>query len=191
MLPGIGGSEIVVIAVIALLVVGPKDLPKLLRQIGRFVGKMRGMADDFRSSFEDMARQSELDDLRKEVEALRTNRIPVLDDVRTEIGKIEADVSESLTPTTHFYSGSDEVSSPDAADFNEDAATDVPVTAQVDDAQPVSLDKPTPKKARSKAAPAEAAAKAPAKVAAKPRAAKPAVAEAAAAPKRTRKSKAS
>lgn len=152
MLPGIGGSEIVVIAVIALLVVGPKDLPKLLRQIGRFVGKMRAMADDFRSSFEDMARQSELDDLRKEVEALRTNRIPVLDDVRTEIGKIEADVSESLTPTTHFYSGAHDVASPDAADFNEEPP--VPVTASVDEtpAAPEKPKKPRAAKTTTKAA---------------------------------------
>ncbi len=67
MVPGIGGSEIVVIAVVALIVVGPKDLPKMLRQLGRFVGKMRAMADEFKSSFDDMARQTELDDLRKEV----------------------------------------------------------------------------------------------------------------------------
>ncbi len=183
MLPGIGGSEIVVIAVIALLVVGPKDLPKLLRQIGRFVGKMRSMADDFRSSFEDMARQSELDDLRKEVEALRTNRIPVLDDVRTEIGKIEADVSESLTPTTHFYSGADDVSSPDAEDFND--VPDVPVTATVDDT-------PAPKKPRVKGPAPKIAAQGAPKAAAKSRAPKAAAADVAAAPKRTRsKSKAS
>lgn len=183
MLPGIGGSEIVVIAVIALLVVGPKDLPKMLRQLGRFVGKMRAMADDFRSSFEDMARQSELDDLRKEVEALRTNRIPVLDDVRTEIGKIEADVSESLTPTTHFYSGADDVSSPDAADFND--VPDIPVTATVDDT-------PAAKKPRAKGPAPKIAAQGSPKAAAKSRAPKAAAAEVAAAPKRTRsKSKAS
>ncbi|MBP2158542.1 MULTISPECIES: Sec-independent protein translocase protein TatB [Asticcacaulis] len=188
MLPGIGGSEIVVIAVIALLVVGPKDLPKLLRQIGRFVGKMRGMADDFRSSFEDMARQSELDDLRKEVEALRTNRVPVLDDVRTEIEKVQYDVNESLTPTTHFYSGSEDVASPDADDFNT-SEPEVPVSVPVEEMPAVSLDKPAPKKTRAKAPP-QAAAVAPVKVAAKPRATKTAASDAAA-PKRTRKSKAS
>jgi sec-independent protein translocase protein TatB len=49
MLPGIGASELIVIAVVALIVVGPKDLPKMLRQLGRFVGKMRAMADEFRT----------------------------------------------------------------------------------------------------------------------------------------------
>ncbi|MGV9009678.1 Sec-independent protein translocase protein TatB [Brevundimonas sp.] len=70
--PGIGGMEYLVIAVVALLVVGPERLPLLLRKLGKLVAKARGMANEFRNSFEDMARQSELDDLRKEVEALRT-----------------------------------------------------------------------------------------------------------------------
>jgi len=49
MLPGVGGSELVLIAIVALIVVGPKDLPKLLRQLGRFVAKMRSITDDFRA----------------------------------------------------------------------------------------------------------------------------------------------
>jgi sec-independent protein translocase protein TatB len=60
--------------VIALIVVGPKDLPILMRRVGRFVAHMRGMAAEFRASFDEMARQSELDELRKEVEALRTGQ---------------------------------------------------------------------------------------------------------------------
>ncbi|MDB5420824.1 MAG: twin-arginine translocation protein TatB subunit [Brevundimonas sp.] len=72
--PGIGGAEWLVIGLVALLVVGPERLPGLLRQLGKWVAKARGMANEFRSSFEDMARQSELDELRKEVEALRTGQ---------------------------------------------------------------------------------------------------------------------
>lgn len=72
--PGIGGFEIVVIGLVALLVVGPKDLPVLMRRVGQMVAKARAMANEFRSSFDEMARQSELDDLRKEVEALRTGQ---------------------------------------------------------------------------------------------------------------------
>lgn len=74
MLPEIGATELLVIAVVALIVVGPKDLPILLRKLGQFVAKMRGMANEFRASFDEMARQSELDDLRKEVQALRTGQ---------------------------------------------------------------------------------------------------------------------
>ncbi|MDO9588221.1 MAG: Sec-independent protein translocase protein TatB [Brevundimonas sp.] len=72
--PGIGGFEILMIGIVALLVVGPKDLPLLMRKIGRVMAKARTMANEFRSSFDEMARQSELDELRKEVEALRTGQ---------------------------------------------------------------------------------------------------------------------
>lgn len=75
MLPEIGGAELIVIAAVALIVVGPKDLPVLLRRVGQAVGKMRALAADFRASFDEMARQTELDELRKEVEALRQGKI--------------------------------------------------------------------------------------------------------------------
>ena len=71
MLPDLSPAHILIVVVVALIVVGPKDLPLLLRKIGKFMGKMRGMANEFRASFDEMARQSELDDLRKEVEAMR------------------------------------------------------------------------------------------------------------------------
>ena len=74
MLPDIGGTELLVIAAVALIVVGPKDLPVLLRKLGQFVGRLRGMANEFRASFDEMARQSELDELRKEVQAMREGR---------------------------------------------------------------------------------------------------------------------
>ena len=76
--PGIGGFEVVVIALVALIVVGPKDLPVLMRKVGQFLGRARKMAAEFRASFDDMARQSELDDLRKEVEALRTGQMDMI-----------------------------------------------------------------------------------------------------------------
>ncbi len=72
--PGIGGLEYLIIAVVALIVVGPERLPAMLRQLGKWVAQMRRMANEFRSSFDEMARQSELDELRKEVEALRTGQ---------------------------------------------------------------------------------------------------------------------
>ena len=70
----IGWSELLVVLVVALVVVGPKDLPRLMRTVGRWVGRARAMADQFRSSFDEMARQSELDELRKELDELRNTR---------------------------------------------------------------------------------------------------------------------
>src|SRR5471032_1944131 len=63
--------EFLIAATVALIVVGPKDLPPLLRKLGQFMAKVRSMANEFRASFDEMARQSELDELRKEVEAMR------------------------------------------------------------------------------------------------------------------------
>ena len=60
----IAWSELFVILIVALVVVGPKDLPKLMRTAGQWAGRARAMADQFRRSFDDMARQSELDELR-------------------------------------------------------------------------------------------------------------------------------
>src|SRR6202012_434824 len=71
MLPDLSGSHIIILLIAALVIIGPQDLPAFLRKLGKFVGKMRGMANEFRASFDEMARQSELDELRKEVEAMR------------------------------------------------------------------------------------------------------------------------
>jgi sec-independent protein translocase protein TatB len=67
-------SHILIFLVVALVVVGPKDMPRLLRMVGQWVAKARGMANEFRKSFDDMARQSELDELRQEIENLRHER---------------------------------------------------------------------------------------------------------------------
>jgi sec-independent protein translocase protein TatB len=85
MFDSIGFQELFLIGLVALLVVGPKELPVLMRKGGQFMNKMRGMAADFRATFDEMARQSELDELRKEVEALRNNN--PLQDIRDELTK--------------------------------------------------------------------------------------------------------
>jgi len=61
-------SEIAVIAVVALVVIGPKDLPKVLRTVGTWVGKARAIAREFQSSLDQMIREAELEEVRKQVE---------------------------------------------------------------------------------------------------------------------------
>ena len=75
-------SHMLLVLVVALVVVGPKDLPKLMHKMGRWAGKARAMADQFRKSFDEMARQSELDELRKELDELRNMR-PLAETERT------------------------------------------------------------------------------------------------------------
>ena len=62
---GIDSGEILIIAVVALVVIGPKDLPRAMRTIGNFIGRARGMARHFRSGFDAMMRESELEEMEK------------------------------------------------------------------------------------------------------------------------------
>lgn len=64
----IGWSELLVIGVVALVVIGPKDLPKALRTAGILFRKARNISREFQSSVEQMVREAELDDVRKEIE---------------------------------------------------------------------------------------------------------------------------
>lgn len=62
---GIDSGEILIIAVVALVVIGPKDLPRVMRTIGNFVGRARGMAKHFRSGLDTMMREAELEEMEK------------------------------------------------------------------------------------------------------------------------------
>lgn len=61
----IGGTELLVIAVVAIVVIGPKDLPRMLRTLGQYVGKAKMMAREFQTHFNEMAEESGLDEVRK------------------------------------------------------------------------------------------------------------------------------
>lgn len=61
----VASSEFLLVVLVALIVIGPKDLPKVLRVVGKWVGKARGVAAQFRSGFDEMVRQSELEELEK------------------------------------------------------------------------------------------------------------------------------
>ncbi|MBL8536452.1 MAG: twin-arginine translocase subunit TatB [Hyphomonadaceae bacterium] len=95
MLPGLGFNELVILGVLALVVIGPKDLPLLLRKLGRWTAKLRGMAQEFRTGFDELARQAELDELKREVEALRRT---------TSLNSLANEVTKPL-PTLEDYAG--------------------------------------------------------------------------------------
>jgi len=63
----IGWMEMLVIAVVAILVIGPKDLPKVLHTVGQWMARARGVARSFQDQMEEMARQSGVDEVRKEI----------------------------------------------------------------------------------------------------------------------------
>jgi sec-independent protein translocase protein TatB len=68
----IGWSELLVIAIVAIVVVGPKELPKLMRTFGHYAGKLRRAASDFQRQFEAAVAESEADEVRKNIESIRT-----------------------------------------------------------------------------------------------------------------------
>jgi sec-independent protein translocase protein TatB len=95
MLPSLGFNEILILGILALVVVGPKDLPLLFRKLGKWTAKLRGMAQEFRTGFDELARQAELDELKREVEALRRT---------TSLQEVTRDLMKPL-PTLEDYAG--------------------------------------------------------------------------------------
>lgn len=78
----IGWSELLLVAVLAIIFVGPKDLPKLMRTLGQYTAKMRAMAREFQNSFEDLARETEIEELRKQMAELREGAMKPLADMQ-------------------------------------------------------------------------------------------------------------
>lgn len=66
----ISWSELLIIGIVALVVIGPKDLPKVLRALGQMITKVRAMAGEFQGQFQEAMREAELSDLKKEAEKL-------------------------------------------------------------------------------------------------------------------------
>jgi sec-independent protein translocase protein TatB len=91
---GVGYTELLVIAVVALLVVGPKDLPKLLRHLGRFTASVRRMAAEFQRHLDEVAREADVDKVTSEIrEATR------FDLGEAEMRKAAADLRSTLENT--------------------------------------------------------------------------------------------
>ena len=64
----IGWTEMFMVIVVAVIVIGPKDLPRTLRTVGQWVGKVRSMGRDFQRGLDDMIRETELDEVKKQIE---------------------------------------------------------------------------------------------------------------------------
>jgi sec-independent protein translocase protein TatB len=106
----IGWSELVVIGVVALIAIGPKELPGVLRAVGNWMGKIRRMASEFQGQFQEAMREAEMADLKKSVDEMTdtaksyTNFDPI-GMVRNEIESATADKppaasAEAAAPTT-------------------------------------------------------------------------------------------
>ncbi|MFN3835678.1 MAG: Sec-independent protein translocase protein TatB [Glycocaulis sp.] len=97
--PGFGAPELIIIVILALVVVGPKDLPLMMRKAGRFLGQMRAMARDFQRSFDELGREAEMAELKKEIEALKkANPVAEMTD---ELRAAEADLKRPALDRPH------------------------------------------------------------------------------------------
>ncbi len=91
----IGWSEMAVIALIALIVIGPKELPNAMRTVAKWARKARSLAREFQSGIDDMIREADLDDARKAFDATKTLNIDkVLDDTVDPTGSLREEAEE-------------------------------------------------------------------------------------------------
>ena len=67
----LGMSELLLVGIVALIIVGPKDLPKMFRVVGKYVGRAKEMARDFQRSFEDAAKESGFDDIKRNFDTVK------------------------------------------------------------------------------------------------------------------------
>jgi sec-independent protein translocase protein TatB len=158
---GIDAPELLIIAVVALLVVGPKELPSLLRTVGRWVASMRVMASEFRGHVDDMVRQSEFDEIKKQMEAVKEDTVLDLNafdptrEIKDAIAAGEADATKAVADINQAWTAptstepastapaSTEPASPEALPAPEPAPAEatpvLPVEALVPPPQPASV----------------------------------------------------
>lgn len=106
----IGWSELMLIGVVALIVIGPKELPGVLRTVGRTIAKLRRMAGEFQGQFQDALREAELSEVRKEIgdiagsasDSVKKNfpGMDVLDPLRSIREEIRSTVESAAKPAT-------------------------------------------------------------------------------------------
>jgi sec-independent protein translocase protein TatB len=145
----IGWSEFVVIGVVALIVIGPKELPGVLRAIGHWTTKIRRMAGEFQSQFQEAMREAEMADLKKQVDGLSDDAkgLNSLDALDLDVTKWEPKTNSTPNATAN----SDSNAQPAAQATPDDAATSEAhgVVAAV---EPAAADVPEPSPAQGPAA---------------------------------------
>ena len=111
----VGWQEILVVGIVALIVVGPKELPTLLRTIGKYLGVIKRQASEFRAQFDEAMRESELDQLKKDVENIKADAENTLRDVERTVDTEFGSMKRELDDTAQGIGGTHH---PDAHDAN-------------------------------------------------------------------------
>jgi len=130
----IGWSEMAIIVVVALFVIGPRELPKVLRTLGRYVGKIKAVAREFQDSIDEVVRESEIGEVKKQIEAAGrtdfTKKVADTIDPDNKIGKA-MDFTEitRAKPKTDEPKADDDATKDDAAKSPNGASTSTPAVA--------------------------------------------------------------
>jgi len=126
---GIGTSELLILAMVALIVVGPKELPGLLRTIGRMVSKVRALASEFQGHLDDLAKESGVDDVKKKVEE-EFEELSI-EDLDREFTEIEREMREQLAAGAKPLRIAEEA---DDEDLTDETERPLPETLDLDEA---------------------------------------------------------
>jgi sec-independent protein translocase protein TatB len=128
----IGWTELVLIAVVAIVVIGPKDLPRAMRAVGKWSGKMRRMAREFQNQFNEAIRESELDEVRKEVASIA--RIDPMADLKGDLAKAEAGIRSDLAKPAAgaAVNGAEARPDPELAQLAADRTSEEPAPAAIE-----------------------------------------------------------
>ena len=120
----VGWSEILVIALILIIVVGPKDLPQMLRTFGKMATRLRGMANEFKGQFDEAMREADLDDVRKGLdEVKKLNPTNTLRDAINPIRKLGEDIKSDLKKASDMSTPETTQVAPDQAATDEASNT--------------------------------------------------------------------
>src|SRR4029079_3612700 len=92
----ITSSKLLLLGIVALLVIGPKDLPALLRTVGKYMGIIRRQAAEFRAQFDEAMRESELQELKKSVESIQQETAATIREAEAGVEKQLADARQSV-----------------------------------------------------------------------------------------------
>lgn len=95
---GLGWSEMVLVGIVALIVIGPKDLPGMFRTLGQFTGKARGMAREFSRAMEAAADESGVNDISKTIKAAANPQKFGVDKIKEATGMTKAPEKPALSP---------------------------------------------------------------------------------------------
>ena len=101
MLPSIGFPEMLVIVLLAIIFVGPKDLPKLMRTIGQWMARVRAMGNEFKSAFDDMDINEDVAAIRREIEEMKSlGDLP--SDLDDEMRALDDDIREGTDMSSPY-----------------------------------------------------------------------------------------